>query len=85
MSRPWRIEFKGTLYHVFSRGNEQEDIFWDEEYRICFIYLMVKMSDRFNVDIFVCVLMDNHIILRTNDPNFPKAMAVAESYLYKTF
>jgi len=30
MSRPWRIEYKGALYHVFSRGNEQRDIFYDD-------------------------------------------------------
>jgi hypothetical protein len=27
MSRPWRIEFSGTLYHVLSRGNEQGNLF----------------------------------------------------------
>ncbi len=27
MSRPWRIEFSGALYHVLSRGNEQGDLF----------------------------------------------------------
>ncbi len=76
MSRPWRIEFKGALYHVLSRGNEQRDIFWDEADRTCFIYLMGELSDRFNVDIFAYVLMDNHyhILLRTNDSNLSKAM-----------
>jgi hypothetical protein len=24
---PWRIEYEGALYHVFSRGNDQQDIF----------------------------------------------------------
>jgi hypothetical protein len=51
MSRPWRIEFKGALYHVLSRGNEQKDIFWDDEDRNCFIRIMGEMSDRFD-DIF---------------------------------
>jgi REP element-mobilizing transposase RayT len=37
---------------------------------------MGEMSDRFNVDIFAYVLMDNHyhILLRTNNPNLSKAM-----------
>ena len=30
MSRPWRIEYEGALYHVLSRGNEQRDIFYDD-------------------------------------------------------
>jgi hypothetical protein len=33
MSRPWQIEFEGTLYHVLSRGNEQQDICLDNEDR----------------------------------------------------
>ena len=26
MSRAWRIEYEGALYHVLSRGNERHDI-----------------------------------------------------------
>jgi len=33
MSRPWRIEFSGALYHVLSRGNEQGNVFIDDEDR----------------------------------------------------
>jgi hypothetical protein len=33
MSRPWRIEFEGALYHVLSRANEQQDIYPDNEDR----------------------------------------------------
>ena len=29
MGRAWRIEYKGALYHVLSRGNEQRNIFHD--------------------------------------------------------
>jgi REP-associated tyrosine transposase len=87
MSRPWRIEFKGALYHVLSRGNEQKDIFWDNEDRNCFICLMGEMSDRFDVDIFAYVLMNNHyhILFRTNKPNLSKAMQWLGVNLYKTF
>ena len=31
MSRAWRIEYKGALYHVLSRDNERSDIFIDED------------------------------------------------------
>ena len=34
MVRPLRIEFKGALYHILSRGNEQRDIFFgDDDYK----------------------------------------------------
>lgn len=76
MSRPWRIEFKGALYHVLSRGNEQQDIYLDNEDRNSFISLMGEITGRFEIDIFAYVLMNNHyhILLRTNRANLSKAM-----------
>ena len=36
MSRPWRIEYEGALYHLLSRGNERSDIFIEQnEYISC--------------------------------------------------
>ena len=76
MARPWRIEFEGALYHVLSRGNEQRDIFWDNEDRVSFLNCLDEVSVRFETDIFAYVLMDNHyhILLRTNRANLSKAM-----------
>ncbi len=34
MARPLRIEFKGGLYHILSRGNERCNIFFgDDDYK----------------------------------------------------
>ncbi len=34
MARPLRIEFKGALYHILSRGNERRNIFFgDDDYK----------------------------------------------------
>ena len=33
MAIPWRIEYEGAYYHVFSRGNEGRDIFYDDKDR----------------------------------------------------
>ncbi len=30
MPRQFRIEYEGAIYHVLSRGDRREDIFWDE-------------------------------------------------------
>ena len=76
MSRPWRIEFSGALYHVLSRGNEQGNVFIEDEDRNNCINLLGEISSRFDVDVFAYVLLDNHyhILLRTNRPNLSKAM-----------
>lgn len=76
MARAWRIEYAGALYHVMSRGNEQQAVFRDDQDRLLFLQSLGEMSDRYEMDIFAYVLMGNHyhVILRTNRPNLSKAM-----------
>ena len=76
MARPWRIEFNGALYHVLSRGNGQQDIFYDDHDRHLFLKTIGEMSERFEVDVFAYALMGNHyhLLLRTNHANLSKSM-----------
>ncbi len=76
MTRPWRIEFEGAYYHILSRGNDRKDIFSDNDDRISFLDTLGKMSDRFEVEVYAYVLMDNHyhLLLKTNKPNISKSM-----------
>lgn len=76
MSRPWRIEYEGALYHVFSRGNNQQDIFVSNDDRYLFLDTIGQMSERFDIDIFSYVLMDNHyhLLLRTPKANLSRSM-----------
>ncbi len=60
MSRAWRIEYEGALYHLLLRGNEGNEIFVDERYRDRFLDTIEEMSQRFEVDVFAYVLMSNH-------------------------
>ena len=76
MARPWRIEFEGALYHVLSRGNGQQDIFYDDHDRHLFLKTIGEMSERFEMDVFAYALMGNHyhLLLRTNHANLSKSM-----------
>ena len=76
MSRPWRIEYEGAFYHIFSRGNEGRAIFYGDEDRHLFLLTIGEMSERFDVDIFAFVLMSNHyhLLLQTNRANLSRAM-----------
>ncbi len=64
MSRAWRIEFDGALYHVLSRGNEQREIFSSDEDRFLFLEVVGEMSERFEVEIYSYVLMGNHFLCK---------------------
>ena len=76
MSRAWRIEYEGALYHILSRGNEQGDIFYDNADRVLFLDTIGQMSERFEVAIYAYVLMDNHyhLLVKTRRANLSKAM-----------
>ncbi len=76
MARQWRIEFEGAYYHILSRGNERRNIFCDNDDRISFLETLGKMSDRFEIEVYAYVLMDNHyhLLLKTNKPNISKSM-----------
>ena len=59
MARPWRIEYEGALYHVFSRDNNQQDIFVTDDDRNLSLDTIGQVTERFDNDIFAYVLMDN--------------------------
>ncbi len=76
MSRPWRIEYPGALYHVMSRGNERKPIFKDNDDRMQFLNLLCETVERFNFEIYTYVLMTNHyhILLKTKESNLSRGM-----------
>lgn len=76
MARPLRIEYEGAFYHVLSRGNNKQTIYYSDLDRKTFVKTLARMSERFEVDIFAFVLMDNHyhLLLRTNRANLSKSM-----------
>jgi REP element-mobilizing transposase RayT len=76
MGRAWRIEYEGAYYHILSRGNERKDIFFDDDDRRMFLDTIGEMSERFEINIFAYVLMNNHyhLLIRTQHANLSKAM-----------
>ncbi|MFC1896495.1 transposase, partial [Thermodesulfobacteriota bacterium] len=76
MARQLRIEFEGALYHILSRGNDRQNIFLSDDDHNAFLNILEEISDRFDIDIFAYVLMNNHyhLLLRTNMANLSKSM-----------
>jgi REP element-mobilizing transposase RayT len=76
MARAWRIEYEGALYHVLSRGNERQDIVITDGDRKLFLATVGEMGDRFEIEVFAYVLMDNHyhLLFRTNRANLCRSM-----------
>lgn len=76
MSRAWRIEYEGALYHLLSRGNEGRDIFINDKDRFVFLDTIGEMSERYEIDVSAYVLMGNHyhLLARTKRANLKRAM-----------
>jgi putative transposase len=76
MARQWRIEYKGALYHIMSRGNEGRSIHSDDVDRDLFLSLLGEMSERFGIEIHSWVLMSNHyhLLVKTRQANLSRGM-----------
>jgi putative transposase len=63
MSRPLRLEYPGSLWHITSRGNAKQDIFSDDCDREFFLGLLGTCVERFSWILTAYVLMSNHFHL----------------------
>ena len=71
MSRPFRLEFAGALYHVTSRGNRKEDIYESDADRHLFLNTLGSVCTTKNWVCHAYCLMSNdyHLLIETPDAN----------------
>lgn len=68
MARKARIQYPGALYHVFNRGIDRRDLFWDDRDRDYFLDSLALGVERFHVEIHAYSLMTNHYHLLVGTP-----------------
>lgn len=76
MSRPIRIEFPGAIYHISSRGHDNQKIFIDDDDKQFFVDLLQKTVDRFHwVCHAWCLMPDHyHVVMETPEGNLSIGM-----------
>ena len=76
MARPLRIELSGGLYHVTSRGDRREDIYFSDADREAWLALFAQVCERFNWVCHAYCLMSNHyhLVIETPEGNLAKGM-----------
>jgi putative transposase len=69
-------EYEGACYHLLSRGNERREIFVGDDDRGLFLDTLGECCERFELDAFAYVLMDNHyhLLVRTQRANLSRAL-----------
>jgi len=76
MARPLRIELSGGLYHVTSRGNRREDIYFCDTDREAWLELLGQVCARFNWVCHAYCQMSNHyhLVVETPEGNLAQGM-----------
>ena len=76
MARSLRIEYRGAFYHVFSRGDQKQPIFFAADDRCYFLNCLRKACEKFGAVVHVYCLMPNHfhMILETPFGNLSRTM-----------
>lgn len=76
MPRPPRIEYPGAVHHVYSRGNNRQPLFLDDEDRSAYLTALEKVIKWKGWQCLAFVLMPNHshFVFRTPKPNLASGM-----------
>lgn len=76
MARPLRLQFAGALYHVTSRGDGRDDIYFCDADRHAWLSVLERTCQRFNWRVHAWCQMSNHyhLLLETPEGNLSEGM-----------
>jgi REP element-mobilizing transposase RayT len=76
MARPLRIELSGGVYHVTSRGDRREDIFFCDEDRLAWLEIFGQVCERYHWRCHAWCQMTNHyhVVIETPEGNLAQGM-----------
>ena len=68
MSRQPRIAYPGAFYHVYSRGNQKQQIYFSDDDRFFFLKILRDADERFSAMWHLYCLMESHYHLGLETP-----------------
>jgi len=76
MARALRVQYPGAVYHITSRGNAREAIYYDEKDKILFLNFLAKLIKQYGWFCHAYCLMTNHyhLLIETPLPNLARGM-----------
>jgi putative transposase len=76
MARPLRIEYPGATYHVVTRGNNRQAIFYDDRDRMAYLGKLIHYCREKEVHLLCYCLLSNHVhlLLETPQGNLSRMM-----------
>jgi len=76
MARQLRVEFENAFYHITSRGNLRDKIFYNATDRERFLKILIRTKERYGFLLHAYALMDNHyhLLMETPKANLSQTM-----------
>ncbi len=76
MARPLRIEYEGAVYHITTRGNARQRIYFSDVDKTAFLRIFAEVVARFGWICHAYCLMPNHyhLLIETPDANLSRGM-----------
>jgi REP element-mobilizing transposase RayT len=76
MPRQLRIEYPGAIYHVMSRGDRRDDIYFDDVDRQDFLKTLAQACQKTDWQVHAYCLLRNHfhLVIETPQPNLVVGM-----------
>ena len=87
MSRPLRLQFTGAVYHLTSRGNARQKIFFNDGDRELFLETLAHVISRYGWTCHAYCLMANHyhFLVETPKPNLSFGMRQLNGIFTQSF
>ena len=87
MARPLRLEFSGAVYHLTSRGNGRQKIFFNDADRELFVETLAHVISRYGWICHAYCLMANHyhLLIETPKPNLSLGMRQLNGIFTQSF
>jgi len=76
VARSLRLSFDDACYHITSRGNRKENIFYTDHDRLVFLRKLSETLRKYSIICYAYCLMDNHyhLFLKTPNANISEGM-----------
>src|SRR3990170_295419 len=69
MVRPLRLTYENATYHITTRGNRRENIFYSDKDKAVFVEKMNETFSKYSFTCYAYCLMDNHYHLFIKTPH----------------
>ncbi|MFH1438330.1 MAG: transposase, partial [Pseudomonadota bacterium] len=87
MARRIRLEYPGATYHVMSRGNNKQRVFFDREDYELFLSILKEVTVRFNwlCHVYCLMLTHYHLLIETMEANLSRGMHYLNTIFAQSF